>query len=51
MTTTDVKTAVREKYSEAARRVGVTAQTLSRWSRDGLVPHARDGRVVCGGGV
>jgi adenylate cyclase len=30
--------------SEAARRVGVTAQTLSRWSRDGLVPHARDGR-------
>ena len=30
--------------SEAARRVGVTAQTLRRWARDGLVPHARDGR-------
>ena len=30
--------------SEAARRVGVTAQTLARWARDGLVPHARDGR-------
>ena len=30
--------------TEAARRVGVTAQTLARWARDGLVPHARDGR-------
>ena len=30
--------------SEAARRVGVTAQTLARWGRDGLVPQARDGR-------
>jgi adenylate cyclase len=30
--------------SEAARRAGVTAQTLGRWARDGLVPHARDGR-------
>ena len=30
--------------SEAARRIGVTAQTLARWARDGLVPHARDGR-------
>ena len=30
--------------SEAARRVGVTAQTLARWAQDGLVPHARDGR-------
>ena len=30
--------------SEAARRVGVTAQTLARWAHDGLVPHARDGR-------
>ena len=30
--------------SEAARRVGVTAQTLARWWQDGLVPQARDGR-------
>jgi adenylate cyclase len=30
--------------SEAARRVGVTAQTLARWAADGLVPRARDGR-------
>jgi adenylate cyclase len=30
--------------SEAARRAGVTAQTLGRWASDGLVPHARDGR-------
>ena len=30
--------------SEAARRAGVTAQTLRRWARDGLVPQARDGR-------
>src|SRR5215212_366365 len=30
--------------SEAARRAGVTAQTLGRWAHDGLVPHARDGR-------
>ena len=30
--------------SEAARRVGVTAQTLARWARDGVVPQARDGR-------
>ena len=30
--------------SEAARRVGVTAQTLARWARDGLVPHAGNGR-------
>ena len=30
--------------SEAARRVGITAQTLARWAQDGLVPHARDGR-------
>ena len=30
--------------SEAARRVGVTAQTLARWAQDGLVPHAGDGR-------
>ena len=30
--------------SEAARRVGVTAQTLARWAQDGLVPSARDGR-------
>jgi adenylate cyclase len=30
--------------SEAARRVGVTAQTLGRWAQDGLVPRARDGR-------
>ncbi len=30
--------------SEAARRVGVTAQTLARWARDGLVPLAREGR-------
>jgi adenylate cyclase len=30
--------------SEAARRVGVTAQTLRRWAQDGLVPQARDGR-------
>jgi adenylate cyclase len=30
--------------SEAARRVGVTAQTLGRWGQDGLVPQARDGR-------
>jgi adenylate cyclase len=30
--------------SEAARRVGVTAQTLARWGQDGLVPQARDGR-------
>jgi adenylate cyclase len=29
--------------SEAARRAGVPAQTLGRWARDGLVPHARDG--------
>jgi adenylate cyclase len=29
--------------SEAARRAGVTAQTLGRWAREGLVPHARDG--------
>ena len=30
--------------SEAARRAGVTPQTLRRWARDGLVPRARDGR-------
>src|SRR6185437_2820918 len=30
--------------SEAARRIGVTAQTLARWAQDGLVPRARDGR-------
>ncbi len=30
--------------SEAARRVGISAQTLARWAQDGLVPHARDGR-------
>jgi adenylate cyclase len=30
--------------SEAARRAGVTAQTLGRWAREGLVPRARDGR-------
>jgi adenylate cyclase len=30
--------------SQAARRVGVTAQTLARWGQDGLVPQARDGR-------
>ena len=30
--------------SEAARRVGVTAQTLARWGQDGLVPQGRDGR-------
>jgi adenylate cyclase len=30
--------------AEAARRAGVTPQTLTRWARDGLVPHARDGR-------
>jgi adenylate cyclase len=30
--------------NEAARRVGVTAQTLARWGQDGLVPQARDGR-------
>src|ERR1700704_1958151 len=30
--------------SEAARRAGVTAQTLGRWAQEGLVPHARDGR-------
>ena len=30
--------------SEAARRVGVTAQTLARWGHDGLVPQGRDGR-------
>jgi adenylate cyclase len=30
--------------SEAARRVGVTGQTLARWAQDGLVPYARDGR-------
>jgi adenylate cyclase len=30
--------------SEAARRVGVGAQTLARWAQDGLVPSARDGR-------
>jgi adenylate cyclase len=29
--------------SEAARRVGVSAQTLARWVQDGLVPLARDG--------
>jgi adenylate cyclase len=29
--------------SEAARRAGVTSQTLARWERDGLVPGARDG--------
>jgi adenylate cyclase len=29
--------------SEAARRAGVTPQTLARWERDGLVPRARDG--------
>jgi adenylate cyclase len=30
--------------SEAARRVGVTAQTLARWAQDGLVPRAHEGR-------
>jgi adenylate cyclase len=30
--------------SEAARRAGVTAQTLGRWAQDGLVPQAREGR-------
>ena len=30
--------------TEAARRAGVTAQTLGRWAQDGLVPNARDGR-------
>jgi adenylate cyclase len=30
--------------SEAARRAGVTPQTLRRWVQDGLVPQARDGR-------
>jgi adenylate cyclase len=30
--------------SEAARRAGVTPQTLRRWAQDGLVPQARDGR-------
>ena len=29
--------------AEAARRAGVTAGTLRRWARDGLVPHAEDG--------
>jgi adenylate cyclase len=29
--------------SEAARRAGVTAQTLRRWEREGLVPQTRDG--------
>jgi adenylate cyclase len=29
--------------TEAARRAGVTAQTLRRWEREGLVPQARDG--------
>jgi adenylate cyclase len=30
--------------SEAARRIGVTAQTLARWAQDGLVPLAHVGR-------
>jgi adenylate cyclase len=30
--------------SAAARRAGVSAQTLRRWARDGLVPGAGDGR-------
>ena len=30
--------------SEAARRAGVSAQTLRRWARDGVVPEAGDGR-------
>jgi adenylate cyclase len=29
--------------SEAARRAGVTPQTLLRWAREGLVPQVRDG--------
>jgi adenylate cyclase len=29
--------------SEAARRAGVTPQTLQRWARDGLVPQVRNG--------
>jgi class 3 adenylate cyclase len=29
--------------SEAARRAGVTPQTLRRWAREGLVPQLRDG--------
>jgi len=29
--------------TEAARRAGVTAQTLRRWEQEGLVPQARDG--------
>jgi adenylate cyclase len=29
--------------TEAARRAGVTAQTLRRWEHEGLVPQARDG--------
>ena len=34
--------------TEAARRAGVTAQTLGRWAQDGLVPNARDGRWTPG---
>jgi adenylate cyclase len=34
--------------SEAARRVGITPQTLRRWAQDGLVPQARDGRWTRG---
>jgi adenylate cyclase len=34
--------------SEAARRAGVTPQTLRRWAQDGLVPQARDGRWTRG---
>jgi adenylate cyclase len=30
--------------TKAARRAGVTAQTLARWAQEGLVPQARDGR-------
>src|SRR5262245_46675393 len=29
--------------TEAARRAGVTPQTLRRWAQDGLVPQLRDG--------
>ena len=34
--------------SEAARRAGVTPQTLRRWAQEGLVPQARDGRWTRG---
>ena len=34
--------------SEAARRAGVTPQTLRRWAQQGLVPQARDGHWTRG---